>query len=306
MNDQASIHCYVCLLILLLGGAGCAAGGQANLEATIAAQNTRIAALEANSTSGSSSESTPGSTTPVPLDRTYLNSELALRLLYGNNVDVQRIVGSAEYYVLRNFDNFEPRLNPWYTRLLALLPTDSRDSEPATYFAITATGLAEGCGHICQATIGGAIFKKEQDKWRLDIEKESVASVGTFGNVPRHEIVEIGSGRWGMLFHNAYARGDYTEKWSVLVAAVDYDGLETVDVLLTFDAGFDNQQYCGPEIEPCHGYDATVQFLSGEHPTHYDAHVTTSGSRLEDGVLVNFEETDVYTFEGHSYQLVGE
>lgn len=107
-------------------------------------------------------------------------------------------------------------------------------------------------------------------------------------NIPAFEIIEIGPQKRGVLFKGVFSQGGYTEEWIQLIAVVDFGGRELVDEVLSLNTGFNNAGWCGPTKEPCYDYNSVIQFLPGQSHNFYDAQVTTSGSKLVEGALVNF------------------
>ena len=82
----------------------------------------------------------------------------------------------------------------------------------------------------------------------------------------------------------------------------------SLKVVARIETGAHNEQRCPPltEGEPCWSYAAVYEFVPGDDPAYSTILLNTSGTKIEAGELMAFEETTRLVFSNGGYRLIDE
>jgi hypothetical protein len=71
--------------------------------------------------------------------------------------------------------------------------------------------------HGCGAYIDGAVFDRTDRGWKLYSFRSGIAEIGSFGSAPKGELIQIGAGKYAVLFKSVYGnQGSETENLALI------------------------------------------------------------------------------------------
>ncbi len=196
-------------------------------------------------------------------DREILNNLLISEndTIFSNNVFLDSII----------FDN-----NTWLILLTENKPKDFNFHSSAPYLEII-------------------VFEKNENKWILSF-RNLFARLGSWGQIPRFELKQIGKDRYGILFFMGYTNQGYTVE-NLLLYAINRK--EINNVLEIKDAAMDNK---GAANEKKWGYKYDIRFIDS-NLEYYDINFSTKGTYLDDdsGKIKTINKEIVYSFQNEGY-----
>lgn len=163
----------------------------------------------------------------------------------------------------------------------------------------------ESC-HVCSPILGIAEFALQDDEWVIKSLKKDLGEYGAWGELPSHELIQIGPEKYGILFHDGYTSQGITSG-SALIAA-EAEG--KFKVIADFETEFSNEGFYfeGNFPERAYAYNSKMEFVDGENTDFYDLLVRTEGTKPlsddpESEQIRNFVKKRVFVFEKGKYVL---
>jgi hypothetical protein len=268
--------------------------------------------LNADQSSGTVAGSIPAPAALAEQDDKTLSGRAdagkALRLLYGNYDAGQ---GSARWTLSQpeierfefNPDDFEKGRRDVFVKLVfwGLFKQGGQER----YILITGAAPPHYECHACAPIIGGAIFSRSGNVWKLDTDTRFITRMGSYGEVNSDGLlVSIGPDRHGVLFRPGWTGQGYTYQSVVILGET---GGEIREIASIPQTDGDNVGTCGekeePANQPCFSYQARVDFVPGRNREYHDLRIRTTGTKLNDaGKLQRVNETTRYSFDGQEYK----
>lgn len=155
------------------------------------------------------------------------------------------------------------------------------------------TETINGECHICMPQISGAVFLKQERDWILDFKQLNFLSIGSWGQAPPAEIIQIGKNRFGILFRHHFASTGISGEEIVIVTEID----ELFKTVLITESTLSN-------VEEGWSYESEVVVSEEVGRDWYDIQIITMGVRkTQAGTRESFEETKWFTWDEMSYQI---
>lgn len=200
---------------------------------------------------------------------------------------------------------------PFTTKPWKWAPYTEGEQEKMLFLTETAPDLVS---HGSGALIGGGIFSKTQDGWRLERANRVITPLGSFGAAPGFDISVQGVGERGFI---AFLTTGYTgmgTNSTALELLSNVDVAEAVDTVGTIeDLSDGNQGFCasgeGEEGPSCVSYDSTWQLVPNPERRLPDLVVTTKGTRMgegKDSEVESVHKRRTFSFSGGTYSLSSE
>jgi hypothetical protein len=188
-----------------------------------------------------------------------------------------------------------------------------REGEQEKMLFLTQSGYS----HREPTVVGGGIFSKTEEGWRLERANRVVTTLGAYVDVEAsdHHISVQGVGERGFVavlstdFHHSGAI------WASLVLLSDMEGQESINEVGTMDRiGQDDsgvfqageEEEDDPSRPACCAYDSTWKLVPDPDHTLPELVVTTRGTQPKDGTtkeLESFHEISTFTFRSGQYTL---
>jgi hypothetical protein len=148
---------------------------------------------------------TPQTATPVIISTptSILSQQEALEQIYGKDVNI--LPGYAEsdaYIMFANDITYNIRIN------IFSCYWDNLGLEKC--LVITERSTSYGC-HPCGVYIDGGVFDKSLTGWKLHAMQSNMAEIGSFGQIPKGELIQIGYKKYAALLKGTYAQGGSNE-----------------------------------------------------------------------------------------------
>lgn len=163
----------------------------------------------------------------------------------------------------------------------------------------------EDC-HACAPILGLATFGEIDGDWFVESLRRDLETIGSWGKLPPHELVQLGPDNFGVLFEPGYTQMGINETSFYLTGIVD----GKFETLLDVESGYSNTGYYFEDFHPekAYSFASTTQWVKGSNPQWYDLEIVTEGTRPlsgeEDGDDIRpFKETSVYKFGESNYVL---
>ena len=98
--------------------------------------------------------------------------------------------------------------------------------------------------HACAPLIGGAVFKRSADGWIIESQNKYITVIGKWGKTEKENIaiIEIGSGRYGVLFRGSDIHQGYMSNYISLIVPYKNSLVESLQFFVE-----------GPSIDECTG-----------------------------------------------------
>lgn len=169
-------------------------------------------------------------------------------------------------------------------------------------------GLAEKClvvtdsafnfCHACQADIGGAVFQRIDGSWKLAVFRPTIISLGSFGYVPKGELIQIGPNKHAALIRSGWAGHGYEGEYATIIAEID----GSLRVLLNLRVSEMKETFAKDGTASLEwGYNSKMEFFAGRHSDIYDLVVTQYGINREGE---KFKTVSLYTFSDANDEYV--
>ncbi len=158
---------------------------------------------------------------PFPADAQVITGDFdsgrALELLYGSyNPQGQFSEWQPDSDELQQFE-FPSETPTLYTSVNLTEKFEQDGTE--RYLMLTETVPPDYTCHACPPAIGGTLFSKHGDGWRIDSSTHYINQYGEYGTGPTAELVQFVPGRY-IVFLTPLYTGTFQEKSLVLVAEV--------------------------------------------------------------------------------------
>ncbi len=170
--------------------------------------------------------------------------------------------------------------------------------EDLTEKCLVVTDSAFDHCHACQADIGGAVFQQVNGSWKLVVFRPNIISLGSFGYVPKGELIQIGPDKRAALIRSGWAGQGYEGEYATIIAEID-GSLRVVLNLLVSERQETFAKDGTAFLE--WGYSSKLEFYSGNHPDFYDLVVTQYGIDREGN---RFEAVSIYSFSAEKREYM--
>jgi len=167
------------------------------------------------------------------------------------------------------------------------------------YIVVTETTEPNNDCHVCGIIIGGAVFSKVNNGWRLDALNKDITGLGAWGRGPGGELVKIGSNKYGVLFRSGDAHQGFTSEAVTIIGDVGNSIKELVTIT---DTAGGNGGVGHPDV-PEFEYNSVIEFVPGNDTNYFDLSVTKSGTKMsENNTVVPFKEVRTYALIDSQYK----
>lgn len=163
---------------------------------------------------------------------------------------------------------------------------------------IVITDGAYNTCHLCQADIGGAIFRIVNNSWRLSVFQRNIISLGSFGYVPKGELIRIGPNKYAVLLRSGWAGQGYEGESVTIIAEIE----GSLRIIASFPVSELQESFAeGGTIFFDWGYGSKIDFILGENPNFYNIVITQYGINRQGD---KFKSVIFYTFSEESGKYV--
>ncbi len=163
---------------------------------------------------------------------------------------------------------------------------------------LVVTDSAFNSCHACQADIGGAVFQRINGSWELIVFQPKIISLGSFGYVPKGELIQIGPDKHAALIRSGWAGQGYEGEYATIIAEIDGSFRVVLNLLVSeMQETFAKDGTASLEW----GYSSKMEFFASEHSDFYDLVVTQYGINSEGE---KFKTVSLYTFSGTNDEYV--
>ena len=154
---------------------------------------------------------------------------------------------------------------------------------------VVTDGSFDNC-HACQADIDSAIFQLINGSWELVVFQPKVISLGSFGYVPKGELIQIGPDKHAALIKSGWAGQGYEGEYNTIIAEID----GSFRVVLNLLASEMEEPFAKDGTASLKwGYSSKMDFFPGDRSDYYDLVVTQFGIDREGK---KFKTVRFYTF----------
>ncbi len=144
--------------------------------------------------------------------------------------------------------------------------------------------------HVCQAEIDSAIFQRMHDSWELTVFQPNVIALGSFGYVPKGELIQIGPDKHAALVKSSWNGQGYEGEYNTIIAETN-DSIQVVFNLLISEIEESLEKDGTTSLK--WGYSSKMEFFPGARSDYYDLKVTQFGVNKEG---MKFKHVRFYTF----------
>lgn len=226
----------------------------------------------------------------------------ALKLMYGNfNPETKRAQWKPTRGDLDKF-NFYSDIKAVYSR--AYFAKAFQENGNTRYFVITRTAPAKEDCEDCVPVLGGAVFTKQGDEWKLDAQTKALTRTGLHGELSNGKLIKIGADRYGVAFHWKATNLGVTEEGELLIAETK-SGLKEVFSMVT---GGNNRKYCeenklDADDPACWSYKSTIEYLPNANSGYNDIRITSTGNKqIEENEVAPMRETNRFYYTETGYR----
>ena len=245
----------------------------------------------------------------LPAIRYFINSPQLpddaeiLRLLYAPDVVLQKSPDGQSFFVVEQLSEVEKEQFSYAAQVQTQIVHKARgwENNPQQIILLTKTGPPECCDRSLLPVLGGAVLIWESGTWQVATYQKLIMPFHSFDQLSESEIIPIGPQKTAIILKEQVNQSSLAQSWAVTISSVD-GHLKPVARIETLA---NNADQCIPiaDDELCWEYNAEYEFIPGSHPDYYDLWVRISGTKLEQGELVSFEETREYAFINGEYTL---
>ncbi|VAW30492.1 hypothetical protein MNBD_CHLOROFLEXI01-4786 [hydrothermal vent metagenome] len=179
------------------------------------------------------------------------------------------------------------------TRILLAEPYLQREKDQI--FMLTET-INNEC-LACFPNLIFAVFQRQAEEWILVSKQSNFSSIGSWGQAPPAEFIQIGQNRFGILFHHNNTSSGITIGEIILISEIDG----------AFQLIF-REQVALRYIEEGWGYDSEVAFIEDIEHDWYKIQIITIGTKPISTTQSDkepFEEVKWLIWDGTSYKVDG-
>ncbi|MBI4852531.1 MAG: hypothetical protein HY819_12115 [Acidobacteria bacterium] len=131
----------------------------------------------------------------------------------------------------------------------------------------------EDC-HACGVVIGGMLFSKANNEWKLDIDQRYITIDGEFGHInEEYELVKIGDMHYGILLYPAYSGSGFNYKNLILITQVNNE----LKKVLELDKSSNNEGEADGRTRKLYSYDSKYAFIPKQGSEYYDLVIVQRG-----------------------------
>ena len=253
----------------------------------------------------------------------------ALRLLYGENVEIMADDKSQEWYAqweptskqAKEFFN-DDSIQYIDSRVFMVLPFHSNNTD--NYLILTTSVPDAGDGpltnyscHACAPLLGGAILTLQHGAWVVTAKTLHIGNIGQWGKTEQGNLVVIGRDRYAVLFQYTFMGQGDVDKSLVLVGQVG-DQLKILLDVYTASSDLDGSCELAQDIaqqkhqkfnyeEWCYDYVSKHYFVVDSRSEYYDFVISYAGTDNDDTNssigTKDVSRIDIYSFNGDQYKL---
>lgn len=200
--------------------------------------------------------------TPVISFVTPVNSittQEALEQMYGKDIRIQpnHELHDALFTSIKNVTYYiRVKMLSCYRDYLGAEP----DREKCLFITERSTGY--GC-IMCGNYIDGAVFDRAPSGWKIHALKSNMITLGTFGQTPKGELIQIGRGKFAALLRGSYSKQG-AERESLVIIAETVQSFGIVFKLPTSRYKYNNN------IDSNWGFTSKLEFYPNEENIEYD------------------------------------
>lgn len=146
----------------------------------------------------------------------------------------------------------------------------------------------------CSASIGGAVFEKVGNDWKVVVEDKHIITLGAFGRAPTGDFIKLGADTYGVRFNDPYTKTNTLGNRLIIITAAEGRLRIALDVITAVAHYAENgtaEWY----------YNSDVTFVAGKNENYDDIQITTYGTQPLEGNITEFTETTTYTFGRWDY-----
>jgi hypothetical protein len=185
-----------------------------------------------------------------------------------------------------------------------------REGEQEKLLFLTETPT-EGASHGSPALIGGGVFARTEDGWRLERANRVITEAGQFGRAPSHDISVQAAGERGFIAVITESYAFPPEVWEELELLSDLGGQESIDTVGDIGRVKETDAFAcssdeAQEAAGCFSYDSEWKLVPNPESPLPDFVVTTKGTRLKDEEskgVEPFHEVRTFSFRSGGYTL---
>ena len=290
----------ICLSVTsLLTGCNVSSFGEAVGSRGSAAPANASARTSASPADAAASDAQPG----LSLAGEFDNGK-ALQAMYGSyNADLKRAQWKPTKGELDRF-NFYNNIQTLYSK--AYFTKQFQQNGTDRYFVITRTAPSKADCADCVPVLGGAVFTKVGEEWRLDSQSKALTRTGLHGELSGGRTIKLSADKTGVLFHWKAVNDGIAEEGDLLIAETSA-GLKEVFSMVT---GGNNRKQCEDtgryEDDPsCWAYSSKLEFVTNPESKMADVRVTTTGNKpVENDEIVPIKETKRFVYSENAYRPV--
>lgn len=225
-----------------------------------------------------------------------------LRLLYGPDVMIQESPDGQSFFVVEQLSEVEKEQFSYAAQVHTQIIHKARgwENNPQQVILLTKTGPPECCDRSMLPVLGGAILSWEEETWKVVTYQKLIMPFHSFDQTSDSEIISIGPQKTAIVLKDQANQSGLAQSWAVIISSVD----GRLKPVAKIETRANNADRCPPiaQDEPCWEFTAEYDFVPGSHPDYDDLQVRVTGTKLDRGALVSFEELREYTFISGEYQ----
>lgn len=173
---------------------------------------------------------------------------------------------------------------------------------------------SEHPSHSMEALIGGGVFARTEDGWRLERANRVITASGQFGVAPLHDISVQAAGERGFIAVMKVGYAYPPDVWEDLELLSDLGGQESIDAVGTIEkvkvtdsfqcsAPEDAEDASAPDAAKCVAHDSEWKLVPNPESPLPDLVITAKGTREKGEEVEPFQEVLTYSFRSGGYTL---
>jgi hypothetical protein len=230
------------------------------------------------------------------------SAKKAFELLYGNYSEEQKESNwKPSKEELAKFYESSDSSSEKDFYVTSVLVSPFKEAGTDKYMVVTSASPPDNDCHACAPVLGVAVFKKDGNKWSLELEQKYVDKIGSYGTAPDGKLVKIGDDSYGILLESSDTGQGYTYQGVALLANIN----RTFKNVLFAQTAGDNSGTCGDDLGPCWQFSSKYEFIPGKNKNFYDFKVEFTGTKGQEDdpkKVIPANETKIYEFNGTDYK----
>lgn len=160
--------------------------------------------------------------------------------------------------------------------------------------------------HTCQPILGGAVFTKVGDGWRLDSFTKCIGQMGVFNIIREGRLVQLGKDRFGVLIQpEDWAQGQFSRDLAIIA---EVEGNLSLACYVTNVDG-DNSGNAEPgKMDDQFRFSSKLTFPKKKGSEWFDILIETKGTKpdpdLDSDKLISARQVHRFTFKDGQYRPV--